>query len=748
MVTIGRIWLVVCATLSASMYAQEQLPIMVLVKDFIHSPGMLEEFGAPPGLNVRDMVELGIYPLGIIVKNNTDQTLVLSKESFALPPVNVELIAPQLHRHTTFTPSLAFDSFMVAATTGWIIGQLGVPVLLGNRWGQWSRLAVGGVSGLLYYARGCGRNTRITQWVQKVSDTQSREMSRVLLPHSQISMFLLLNRATYFGSFPLVFRTFPANDLYTMMRISLTEYDIDGLYMQLHNSKMPDEVKRELGREIDRLRDLSSGSHEAPMIRTYIDWVLSLPWSIYAQEPTNLAQVWEVLNTEHYGLEKAKERVLDILAMRIRNQAAPPPIICLVGPPGTGKTSLARAIATSLHRPFERISVGGVDDEATIRGHRRTYIGAIPGRFISAIKKAEVANPVILIDEIDKMGSRNSDAARAALLEILDHEQNSSFEDHYLGVPFDFSQVLFITTANTIQSIPEALIDRMEIIEVSSYTEQEKIAITRECLWPRSLKKVAIDPQALTIDAEVIQFIIRQYTLEAGIRELDRLITTICMKAARALLDNQALTHITREVVSEYLGPSRAPYDTVQKTDTVGVVNGLAAFAAGGIAFPVQVTLMSGTGQLKLTGKLGKMIEESANIAISYARAHAQQLHISDTLYNAVDIHIHMPAAALSKDGPSAGIAITAALVSACTQQKARCCFGMTGEIDLQGRVLPIGSLKEKVLAASRQGITHIIAPRANQVDFESFKDLVADMTFIWAESIDQVLDAVLIKPT
>jgi len=746
MVTIGRIWLVVCAALSTSMYAQEQLPIMVMVKDFLHSPGMLEEFGVPPGLNVRDMVELGIYPLGIIVKNNTDQTLILSKESFALPPVNVELVAPQLHRHTMLSPSLAFDSFMTAATTGWIIGQLDVPLLLGNRWGQWSRLAIGGGVGLLYYARGYGRNTHITRWLQKVSDAQSREMSRVLLPHSQMSMFVLLNRATYLGSFPLVLRTFPENELYTMMRISLTEYDIDRLCMELHNSKMPDVVKRELGKEIDRLRDMSSASPEAPTIRTYIDWVLSLPWSVYAQETTSLPNVRDFLNKEHYGLEQVKERILDILAMRMRNQEAPPPIICLVGPPGTGKTSLARSIATSLGRPFERISVGGVDDEATIRGHRRTYIGAIPGRFISAIKKAEVANPVILIDEIDKMGSRNSDAARAALLEMLDHEQNSTFEDHYLGVPFDFSQVLFITTANTIQSIPEALVDRMEIIQLSSYTVQEKVEIARTYLWPRALHKVAIEPIELIIDDDIIHLLVTRYTHEAGIRELDRLITTICMKAARALLDKQVITQITQDMLVDYLGPWRTGYDEVQKTDAIGVVNGLSTDASGGFAAPVQITLMPGTGKLILTGKLGKMIEESANIAISYARAHAQQLHISDTLYNEVDVHIHMPVAGIHKDGPSAGITIAAALISACTKREARCCYAMTGEIDLPGHVLPIGGLKDKVLAAARHGITHIIAPRANKIDFEAFKDLVPDMTFVWAESIDQVLDAVLVK--
>ncbi len=748
MFKVSRPLLLFLILVSSVLQAQEKAPVGVVIKDFIHSPGMLEEFGAPPGLNIRDFVEVGLYPLGVVIKNISDKTLIISKETFTFAPVNVELVAPQLHRHVTMTSSLLYDSCLTAAMTGWIIGMLDIPKLVPERWyGHWSRFIGGGFVGLLYYIRGYAQKARITNWLEKVSDAQSQEMSRVLLPHSKISMFLLLDRSTYFGSFPLVIRTFPGYEPCMIMPISVFEHDIEGLYVQLHNSQMPDAVKREVSKEIDRLRELSLSSSEGPLVRTYIDWVLSLPWSLYAQEPTSFAEVREVLNKEHYGLEKAKERVLDILAMRMRNQEAPPPIICLVGPPGTGKTSLARAIAASLKRPFERISVGGVDDEAVIRGHRRTYIGAIPGRFISALKKASVSNPVILIDEIDKMGNRHSDAARAALLEILDHEQNNAFEDHYLGVPFDFSQVLFITTANTIENIPDALRDRMEIIEVTSYTEQEKIKIARDCLWPRALEKVNIEPQTISLDDAAIQFIIRQYTLEAGIRELDRLITTIGMKAARALLDNQPPAVITTEVVREYLGPSRALYDAVQKMDTVGVVNGLGAFPVGGIAFPVQVTLMPGAGKVHLTGKLGKMIQESAEIGISYLRAHAKELHVADNAYNTIDVHIHMPAAALSKDGPSAGIAITTALISAYTQQKVRCCFGMTGEIDLEGRVLPIGSLKEKVLAASRQGITHIVAPRANQVDFESFKDLVPDMTFIWAESIDQVLDAVLIKP-
>jgi|GEM_PF-3230760 len=748
MIKIKTIWFVFCITFNVVLIgSQEKLPVMVLVKDFLHTPGMLEEFGAPPGIDVRELVELGLYPLGIIVKNESDEILVLSKETFSLPPINVELVAPQLHRHTTMTSSLTYDSLMMAATTGWIIGQLDVPSLIPpDYYGRWSRLIGGGVAGLLYYVRGYARNARITWWLQKVSDAQSQEVSRMLLPRSQITLFLLVNRSTYLGSFPLVLRTFPARELYGIKRICVTEYDIDGLYMQLHNSNMPDEVKHEIGKEIDRLREMSTSSHEAPLLRTYIDWALNLPWSVYAQETTNIAEVQQVLDKGHYGLEHVKERILDILAMRLRNPQAPPPIICLVGPPGTGKTSLARSIAASLQRPFERIGVGGVEDEAIIRGHRRTYIGAIPGRFIDAMKKAAVANPVILIDEIDKMGARNSDAARAALLEVLDHEQNYAFHDHYLGVPFDFSQVLFITTANTLEAIPDALRDRMEIIYLSSYTVEEKVKIARDYLWPRALKKVAVDPTDLTMSDDICRLIVTRYTHESGIRELDRLITMMCMKVARLLLDGQIITDITQASIVEYLGPWRTGFDEVQETDTIGVVNGLSTDGTGGKTHPVQIVLMPGTGKLKLTGLLGTMIEESAQIALSYIRAHAQQLNIASHIFKEVDIHIHMPEAADRKDGPSGGIAMTTALISAFTKKPVRSCFAMTGEIDLRGRVLVIGGLKDKALAAARHGITHIIAPRANQADFEEFKDLVTDMEFTWVDTIDQVLDKVLVK--
>lgn len=722
--------------------AAEKPSHMIYVKDFVRAPGLLSEFGCPDDITPEDLIKVGLYPVGFIIENNGREPFVISEKTFRFPAVNLATVAPALCKKQgsmgAFTPFVALDALIISSVLVTVVARF-------KHFDVAS--VVGGMGGLAYYLARLSSDRQVERWLKRVSRRQSGGGSILVLPGRSEKLLLLLTRGIYTSSFPIFFDSFPTHEFQAVIPISLTENNADELRMRMYSSDMPDATKRELRKEIDRLSDLPAGSYEAPGIRAYIEWVLELPWGIVADETQEINQARTILDAAHYGLSDVKERILDIIAMRIRSQSAPPPIICLVGPPGTGKTSLARAIAKSLGRPFERISVGGVDDEADIRGHRRTYVGAIPGRIMTAINHAQVVNPVILIDEIDKMGSGRSDAARAAILEVLDPEQNSAFRDHYLGVQFDCSQVLFIATANNIYDIPAALIDRMEIIQLSSYTQQEKVEIVKRHLLPRALKKTGLDTCAIDIASEVVELIISQHTSEAGIRELDRLINTICMKLGRLLLEGQEICQVTREFVEQYLGCGTSLTDMVQKTDAVGIVNGLAWTSAGGIAFPIEAVLMPGTGELILTGKLGDVMQESAKIALSYVRSHAAQWKIDPARFASTDIHIHVPAGALPKDGPSAGIALATTLVSAFTNRKVDCRVAMTGEIDLPGCVWQIGGLKEKLLAAKRNGISRLIVPARNKVDIKDIQDLAAGIELIWVDTIEAVLDQALCKP-
>ena len=487
---------------------------------------------------------------------------------------------------------------------------------------------------------------------------------------------------------------------------------------------------------------------ESSVIRTYIETMLEMPWDKMSEDNEDIAYAKQVLEEDHYGLEKVKERVLEFLAVRTLTKKGDSPILCLVGPPGTGKTSVARSLARALNRSYVRISLGGVRDEAEIRGHRKTYVGAMPGRIANGLKSAGVKNPLMLLDEIDKVSTDYKGDTFSALLEVLDSEQNKKFRDHYLEVPIDLSEVLFVTTANTLQTIPKPLLDRMEIIEVSSYTENEKIHIAMEHLIPKQLDKHGLKPGQLTISKGAVWKMARNYTKEAGVRQLERKIGDICRKAAREILENQKeRIRVTENNLHKYLGQELYTYQMANQIDEIGIVRGLAWTSVGGDTLQIEVNVMPGKGEILLTGQMGDVMKESARTGISYIRSISRNHGIADDFFEEHDIHIHIPEGAVPKDGPSAGITMATAMFSAVTEQKVRADIAMTGEITLRGRVLPIGGLKEKLLAAKSAGIRTVLIPGENEKDVgELSAEITKGLQILPVSHMNEVLEQALVK--
>lgn len=523
--------------------------------------------------------------------------------------------------------------------------------------------------------------------------------------------------------------------------------EVSTLMAKIEESSMPDSVRETALKELNRYEKIPSSSAESSVIRNYIDWLINLPWGTYTEDRLDLKLASEILDDEHHGLEKVKERVLEYLAVQKLTNSLKGPILCLAGPPGVGKTSLAKSIAKSLDRKFIRISLGGVRDESEIRGHRRTYVGAMPGRIIRGMSKAGTMNPVFLLDEIDKMSSDFRGDPSSAMLEVLDPEQNHNFSDHYIEETFDLSQVLFIATANNLATIPGPLRDRMEIITIAGYTEVEKAEIVKDHLLPKQLKEHGLKKGNLQLREAAIYDMIRYYTREAGVRGLERQLAAICRKAARAIVaeDRKRIT-VTEKNLSEFLGKRLYRYGQAETTDQVGVVTGLAYTTVGGDTLSIEVSLSPGKGKLLLTGKLGDVMRESAQAAFSYIRSKADELNIDPQFNEKHDIHIHVPEGAVPKDGPSAGITIATALVSALTGRPVSKEVGMTGEITLRGRVLPIGGLKEKALGAHRAGLKTIILPKDNEKDIDDIPESVREgLTFIPVSHLDEVLEKALV---
>lgn len=510
----------------------------------------------------------------------------------------------------------------------------------------------------------------------------------------------------------------------------------------------PEEVKEKLNKEIKRFKSSMNSPAESSVIRTYIETMLEMPWDKMSEDNEDIAYAKQVLEEDHYGLEKVKERVLEFLAVRTLTKKGDSPILCLVGPPGTGKTSVARSLARALNRSYVRISLGGVRDEAEIRGHRKTYVGAMPGRIANGLKSAGVKNPLMLLDEIDKVSTDYKGDTFSALLEVLDSEQNKKFRDHYLEVPIDLSEVLFVTTANTLQTIPKPLLDRMEIIEVSSYTENEKIHIAMEHLIPKQLDKHGLKPGQLMISKGAVWKMARNYTKEAGVRQLERKIGDICRKAAREILENQKeRIRVTENNLHKYLGQELYTYQMANQIDEIGIVRGLAWTSVGGDTLQIEVNVMPGKGEILLTGQMGDVMKESARTGISYIRSISRNHGIADDFFEEHDIHIHIPEGAVPKDGPSAGITMATAMFSAVTEQKVRADIAMTGEITLRGRVLPIGGLKEKLLAAKSAGIRTVLIPGENEKDVgELSAEITKGLQILPVSHMNEVLEQALVK--
>jgi ATP-dependent Lon protease len=522
------------------------------------------------------------------------------------------------------------------------------------------------------------------------------------------------------------------------------------LRAKIEDAGMPEETKQKALVQVERLEQQHPFSPEIGVIRGYLEWLIELPWAIETEDRLDLNEAKEILEADHYGLEKVKDRIIEYIAVRkLAGDKQKTPIICFVGPPGVGKTSLGRSIARAIGRNYVRMSLGGVRDEAEIRGHRRTYVGAMPGRVIKSLRDAKSRNPVIVLDEIDKVGS---DAFRgdpsSALLEVLDPEQNSTFSDHYLEVPFDLSKVIFITTANMLEPIPPALRDRMEVIEVPGYTEVEKMEIAKRYLVPKTMESHGVADGQLTLTEDALKRVIREYTSESGVRNLEREIGSLCRKAARQLAGDKPPVHIVvdYDAVETFLGIPKYEFGLAEEHDEVGVATGAAVTSVGGDLLSIEVTVMEGKGDLILTGQLGEVMQESGRAAISYARSHASEFGLEPGFFDKHNIHVHIPAGAIPKDGPSAGITIATALISALTGRKVRKDVAMTGEITLRGKVLPIGGLREKTLAAHRGGIKTFLLPKRNAKDLSELPDVVkSDIELIQVASLDEVLDAALL---
>ena len=522
--------------------------------------------------------------------------------------------------------------------------------------------------------------------------------------------------------------------------------EADQFEEELKKLKASKEVKEKIQKEIQRYRSVGMNSGESSVIRGYIETLLEMPWDKASKDSKDIEWAKEILEADHYGLEKVKERILEFLSVRILTKKGDSPILCLVGPPGTGKTSIARSIAKALDKKYVRISLGGIRDEAEIRGHRRTYIGAMPGRIANGIRTAGVKNPLMLLDEIDKLSSDYKGDTASAMLEVLDGEQNVKFRDHYIEIPLDLSEVLFIATANDVQTIPRPLLDRMELIEITSYTENEKFHIAKEHLWMKQVEKNGLNPEKISITDEALRKVISGYTREAGVRGLERKLGEICRKAARETLEKKKkLVKVTEENLEKYLGKVRFTIQTLNDQDEIGIVRGLAWTSVGGDTLQIEVNTMPGRGEFRLTGQLGDVMKESAQAGISYIRSVSEQYHISDEYFRKHDIHIHIPEGAVPKDGPSAGVTMATAMISAITKIPVRADVAMTGEITLRGRVLPIGGLKEKLLAAKNAGMKIVFVPAKNKPDVEEIsEEIKKGLDIRYAETMEDILPVAL----
>ncbi len=525
--------------------------------------------------------------------------------------------------------------------------------------------------------------------------------------------------------------------------------DADEFAQAVDKLQSPDEVKQKISKEIKRFRSIMNSPSETGVIRTYIETMLEMPWDKVCKEHKDIKYAKKVLDEDHYGLEKVKERILEYMAVRALTKKGDSPILCLAGPPGTGKTSIAKSLARALKRPYVRISLGGVRDEAEIRGHRKTYVGAMPGRIADALRSAKVKNPLMLLDEIDKVSNDYKGDTFSALLEVLDSEQNKKFRDHYLEVPLDLSEVLFVTTANTLQTIPRPLLDRMEVIEVSSYTENEKLHIAQEHLIPKQMERHGLKKKQLSVSKKAIWKIARSYTKEAGVRQLERKLADICRKAAKEIFEEKkSSVHVTERNIHQYLGKELYIYQMANETDEVGIVRGLAWTSVGGDTLQIEVNIMPGEGEILLTGQLGDVMKESARTGISYIRSVGKSYKISEEFFKEHDVHIHIPEGAVPKDGPSAGITMATAILSAVTGKKVRADVAMTGEITLRGRVLPIGGLKEKLLAAKNAGIRTVVVPAENMPDIEEISsEITKGLDIVPVSHMNEVLKTALVKP-
>ncbi len=523
--------------------------------------------------------------------------------------------------------------------------------------------------------------------------------------------------------------------------------EADGYLEQLAKLKADKETKEKLEKEIQRFRAMPGGSQEANVLRTYIETLLELPWKKVSKDNNDIRHAEEILNEDHYGLEKVKERVLEYLAVRTLSKKGNGPILCLVGPPGTGKTSIARSVARALNKKYVRISLGGIRDEAEIRGHRKTYVGAMPGRLVEGLRQAGVSNPLMLLDEIDKVSSDYKGDTSSALLEVLDGEQNMKFRDHYVETPIDLSQVLFIATANTTQTIPGPLLDRMEIIEVSSYTENEKFHIVKDYLVDKQLERCGLGRENLSFTDGALKKIIHNYTREAGVRNLERRVGEVCRKAAREYLeDGKTGIRVTESNLEKYLGKERVSFEDANEEDQVGIVRGLAWTSVGGDTLQIEVNVMPGKGEMKLTGQMGDVMKESAQIALTYVRSVGPRYQVPDDYFEKHDLHIHIPEGAVPKDGPSAGITMATAMLSAVIGVPVDCRLAMTGEITLRGRVLPIGGLKEKILAARMAHMKRVLVPDKNRPDIaELSREITRGLQILYAKDMSEVLAEALV---